>query len=120
MRWVWLILLALKAGEVHAQEVSERDRQLGVAKLKKAYEINGNKMCCGDTYVDTDRLICYELRSSTGGSFFECMQPEEFKQMLPEKKASPLADRILTPPPLDCKKAHGVRKDDRCKNEPAK
>jgi hypothetical protein len=28
-----------------------------------------------------------------------------------------LRDRRLTPPPLDCKKIHGIRKDDRCKNE---
>lgn len=53
--------------------VSERDRALGTAKLKEAFRINGEQMCCG--YIDTSQVPCYEIKGVTGQSFFECGQP---------------------------------------------
>lgn len=53
--------------------VSERERALGTAKLKEAFNINGEKMCCG--FIDTSNVPCYEITGVSGQVFFECGQP---------------------------------------------
>jgi hypothetical protein len=65
--------------------VSERDRALGIAKLKEAYKISGDKMCCG--FVGTEQVPCYEIKGASGQSFFECAQPgEELKPTTSDAK----------------------------------
>jgi len=65
--------------------VSERDRALGIAKLKGAYKMNGDKMCCG--FVGTEQVPCYEIKGASGQSFFECFQPgEELKPTTSDAK----------------------------------
>lgn len=92
MTKTWLAIGCMLIVTSASAQVTEHDRALGFAKLKKAYQLNGNHMDGG--FFDTSKLLCYEVRGASGNTFFECMQPEELEQkafpLPPDAKKVPL------------------------------
>lgn len=96
--------------------------------LLEAYRLNGNSMkrdlSLGSIDLshphtpapDKDVVCGWHEGERTGRMFYECM---EYSRAVKTQRMPPLSrsdlDRDLVPPPIDCRKIHGVRKDDRCK-----
>jgi hypothetical protein len=81
------LLLLLIATPAFAQDVSDYERELGIAKLKQAYKLNDNKMSGGFYDLSNEPPVkCFEVTGVTGQKFFECPQPGDLKPTLPDAK----------------------------------